>query len=1355
MAVEAANQHAAFRNLIPTTIELREIHNSQPLILLEGVDTEMMLTLRPLSENTKTSSESWDEFRIYSWTEDSSWVEHCRGQISAIVKNKSSSANEMCQSLTAVSATQDYVREIECACVTDVTSPRIYEDASKIGIEYGPCMTMLTDCRTGDGKAMATVRVPDTAATMPHQSESSLIVHPALLDNCIHVVWPLLGAGVNGVDSLYLPASVKKISVQLGLESQYHDLLRVYSKAAADTDPSERVFESIIVMNSDQMGNEPAITITDMVLVSLSDGQAIKEKIERTTCSKIRWEPSVDLLEPNEFQAHFRLEKASNNEVNDVKDLERASMYYIQRALEIVTGSEMPSLQTHHQKLYRLMVKQLEAAKAGNNQLLDTNWDALDDANRKTFLTSLRARSTSGEFTCKIGENLPQILLNTTDSLTIMLADGLLERYYRDLGPLRRNSAQAAEFIGKIAHGNPNLKILEIGAGTGGTTLPILEKLGGTSGHAPRFQDYVFTDISSGFFENAQEKLKAWSPLITFKRLNVEDDPIGQNFEPESFDLVVAALVLHATARISQTLHNVRRLLRPGGKLVLIEITTVRAQLFPFATLPGWWLGEPEFELRAVKDFLHLSELDGTVATKEAFREDGPLLTETQWHRMLKQSGFTGVDRSLHDYPGEAVHSNSVLISTASIKAEPSLGVAKDWIIVQSHESSRYSLSALKEQVKAIAGNVPLLVDLCHISNMNLKDCYCIFLDELECPILASISSEIYQAIQNLCTAAGVLWVVQGAQGDSSVSPDSGLAIGLTRSIRSEDPAIRLVTLDLDSKEKLSPSRTSEVIATVCRAAFIQEGSALLQPVAEESEFLERGGILHIPRVVQDLGMNDRIEKLTENLVPAEQTSFEPHRAVSLRIGCVGLLDSFYFDHDDHLESSLGPDEVEIQIKAAGLNFRDVMTALGKLPERGIGFDCAGVVTAVGSEVLDLGVGDRVCALSPGAFGTIMRCAAACAVKIPESTEFKTAASLPVVYTTVYHSLINLASLCKGDSILIHAAAGGVGQAAIMLAQSIGAEIFATVGNAQKEELLMTRYGIPKDHIFFSRDTSFEDGIASITSGRGVDVVLSSTSGDIRRATWRSLAHFGRFIDVGKTDILANNRLDMEPFHHNRSYAAIDVRAIALERPLLMKELLAKCVKLHAEGIFKIIEPITIFSYSQIEAAFRKMQGGDNMGKIVLIPEIREPIKVCDYVISSSKGLHLTTFQIMPQKTVMSTLSADASYLLTGGSGGLSVSFARWFAEHGAKYIILASRSGVADADMAKMIKAFQTKGVMIIPFKCDVTDPHQVNELAGPKLSHIPPIKGVIHGAFVNKVSDSPDFSSPWDHLHLPYHSS
>lgn len=157
----------------------------------------------------------------------------------------------------------------------------------------------------------------------------------------------------------------------------------------------------------------------------------------------------------------------------------------------------------------------------------------------------------------------------------------------------------------------------------------------------------------------------------------------------------------------------------------------------------------------------------------------------------------------------------------------------------------------------------------------------------------------------------------------------------------------------------------------------------------------------------------------------------------------------------------------------------------------------------------------------------------------------------------------------------------------------------------------MSTYGIPEDHIFFSRDTSFEDGIRHLTNKRGVDVALNSLSGEALRATWRCLAHFGRFIEIGKTDILANNRLEMLPFLDNRTYAAVDLLALSYEKPSLMKDLLHKSIELYREGVFRPVSPITTFPYSQMEAAFRTMQAGNSIGKIVLTPQPGDRIKVC------------------------------------------------------------------------------------------------------------------------------------------------
>lgn len=547
------------------------------------------------------------------------------------------------------------------------------------------------------------------------------------------------------------------------------------------------------------------------------------------------------------------------------------------------------------------------------------------------------------------------------------------------------------------------------------------------------------------------------------------------------------------------------------------------------------------------------------------------------------------------------------MLSTATgIAVEPSV-ISKDIVIVQSQQSSRLSLDTLLGRLLAYTGRAPRIVNLKELARMDVKDSHCIFLDELVQPMIAQLSAADFYAVQKLCSAPGILWVVQGAQVQSS-TPESAMAIGLARCIRSENPSIKLVTLDLDETRQLSATLTSEVIANLYRTVFITKNGNTQESL--DMEYLERGGRLYIPRIVDDKNMENFVQRTTRNLIPESQTYLEDNRALALKIQNPGFLDSLCFVDIDSIGSPLKPDEVEIEVKAAALNFRDVLVALGQVTMDPLGTDCAGIVTAIGSNVSDLALGDRVCACSLGALSTRFRCASSSVVVIPENTDFSVAASLPTICCTAYHSLVNIAGLCAGESILIHAAAGGVGQVAIMLSQSIGAEIYATVGSAGKKQLLMSRYGIQGDHIFFSRDLSFEDGIMTKTNKRGVDVILNSLSGEALRASWRCLAPFGRFVEIGKKDILANNSLGMEPFIHNRSYAAVNLLGIISGKPRQMKKLLLEVIKLHSDGVFKPVSSITTFPLSDVEKAFRTMASGEIIGKIVLLPQIGDRVKV-------------------------------------------------------------------------------------------------------------------------------------------------
>ena len=563
------------------------------------------------------------------------------------------------------------------------------------------------------------------------------------------------------------------------------------------------------------------------------------------------------------------------------------------------------------------------------------------------------------------------------------------------------------------------------------------------------------------------------------------------------------------------------------------------------------------------------------------------------------------------------MHSHSVILSTAKdIERLP--GISKDLVIIHSHQSTRFSLDVLVESLRIVTGQVPKITSLGEISDLDLSDSHCIFLDELVEPMLADISATNFRAIQNLCTAQIILWTIQGGQLESS-TPEASLAIGLARSIRSENPDIRLITVDFDEKQKLSASRTSELIANIYRASITTDHSRGTK--LPEMEYLERNGCLYIPRIVQDPIVDPCIQKVMHKSVPEYQNYQEDSRALTLKIQIPGALDSFYFAdvNDDGVSGLLKPNEIEIQIKASALNFRDSMAILGTIPFNFVGSDCAGIVTAVGSNVSDLSVGDRVYGLvAGGSFSTRLRHAASTFVKMPENLGFDESASLSTAFTTAYHSVVNVARLCRGESILIHEAAGGVGQAAIMLAKLVGAEIYVTVGSIREKDLIISRYNICEDHIFYSRDASFEDGIMHITGQRGVDVALNSLLGDALLATWRCLTRFGRFVELDRRDFEADNRLEMGQLVQNRTYAGVDLQALIQEKPFLVKEILHNVSDLHSKGDLKPAYPLAIFPYSKIETAFHTMQSGESMGKIILMPEFKDRFKVGSTVFPSA-----------------------------------------------------------------------------------------------------------------------------------------
>lgn len=417
----------------------------------------------------------------------------------------------------------------------------------------------------------------------------------------------------------------------------------------------------------------------------------------------------------------------------------------------------------------------------------------------------------------------------------------------------------------------------------------------------------------------------------------------------------------------------------------------------------------------------------------------------------------------------------------------------------------------------------------------------------------------------------------------------------------------------------------------------------------------------------------------------------------------------------------LAAGQIEVEVQATGLNFRDVMYALGLLSDEAIengfagptlGFEFAGTVSRTSGDGDGFRTGDQVVGFGPSSFGNRVVTQAAAIALIPPDISFEAAATIPSTFFTVYYALHHLARLQPGEKVLIHGAAGGVGIAAVQVAKWIGAEIYATAGSDEKRDFLRL---LGVDHIFDSRSLGFADQIMVHTTGQGVDVVLNSLAGEAINRNFQVLKPFGRFLELGKRDFYENTRIGLRPFRNNISYFGIDADQLMLVHPDLTRRLFAEIMGLFADGVFHPL-PYHSFEAEDIVDAFRYMQQARQIGKIV---------------ITYRHGINRVHLPAPAQRQSLQ-LDAEASYLVTGGLQGFGLRTAEWLASKGARQLILISRSGAASDQARAAIDQLESRGVRVYAAACDVTRRDALAALLAETARTLPPLKGIVHAATV-----------------------
>jgi NADPH:quinone reductase-like Zn-dependent oxidoreductase/SAM-dependent methyltransferase len=1233
------------------------------------------------------------------------------------------------------STSDEFIEEATRNSHIKLNPEQLYQELKSLGIDYTGPFQGQVHIQASKSASVCRMKIPDVQAIMPLNHQQPHCIHPATLDICFQAVFSAMKVG-DHLHGTFVLAGLDELEISSEIPSRPGEDLSVATSLRVH---GHSKYSADLVVSTSESTPEVLLRIKGLVFARTS-GPSTQSASERAVgeslCHRLQWSLDPACAEPRSIVQRCDLHSSDTSGAGRASVFEEYCRAIIKSTLAKLSAEDEGKITGHFVHLLRWM----KARSAGSHEPLELN-ESLD---RK-----VKSLGIHGEVMVDMAPLLPGILRGEVDPLEMLLQNEKLHRLYNYVNNDKCND-QLASYVKLLQFKTPNLRILEIGAGTASTSMPILEALYSNQAvpGQPRQESYTFTDISPAFFHNAENKLAKFQDSVEFKRLDIEIPPEEQGFELGSYDLIIASNVLHATSKLNTTLRNVRSLLKPTGRLALVEIVAPKLYFgMIYGTLPGWWLGATEG------------------------RQDTPTLETAGWQGALSRCGFSGVDVEMRDYASLEDHELSVIISSASTHPElsdfgqqdqsssdssmsptPTTSQASSELdafpksLVDSAEDSQQTILVISgSEESSIADHVVQLLQSANPSVQATKTTLAdakraeyqlaVVLLETIHPFLATCSeSEWEQVRQILCGVGGVLWVSCGGAVEAT-NPLQSLIVGLTRCLRSEDHYNKIITLDLEPTAALAPKVAEQIVRVFDHAFGPDTPQSSNLP---EFEYAIRGGEILIPRLVNDVHINEYVKDTASAFHPREEQGLQSGRALSLNIREPGLLDTFYWADSERHSQRLGAEQVRVELQYVSLNFKDVMTAMGQLDGyTALLLEGSGRVVEVGEALRDqYSIGDSVYAVETDGLATTSVFDKWNVFDIPKDLPMEVATAAPIAYATALYSLRNAANLQEGESILIHCGAGAVGQAAIALAQHFKAcRIFVTVGNEEKRAFIRERFGIADDDIFSSRDLEFSNQIPRRTSGQGVDVVLNSLSGEALQKSCSLLAPFGRFVEIGKKDLISDARLEMGCLEKNVSFMTVDLTLLAKLKPAVHQALFHAVFDLISRDEVKVLSPIKVNSVSDLGASVRLMQTGKHMGKLLLKLDFEMVIPVRQsYIENVEDPFADSGLQVQPRQPPAPELKGDCSYLVIGGTGGLGKAILKHLVGLGAKRIVTLSRTGSDSQSMTDLVDEMLAVGVEVVVCKGSVTD--EATLVSIKQQANRFPIRGIVQGAMVLQAS-------------------
>jgi NADPH:quinone reductase-like Zn-dependent oxidoreductase/NAD(P)-dependent dehydrogenase (short-subunit alcohol dehydrogenase family)/SAM-dependent methyltransferase/acyl carrier protein len=1291
MAVEAAkrvHQESPISATI-TGYSLRRVDVKAALRVPED-DTgiEVILSMDLGSSATPKTLE-WTKFTIVSVTRDSSkWTEHCTGQVkveTGLTVNMNSIGTEMDARTTDISAW--------------------YNRFAEIGIGYGPAFQVLSDVRADPHKntATATVQLDRTVATI-EGGESIYPVHPITLDAAFQLgLISCYGGQLERANTAFVPVHISHMRLNATEAGPSHGTITAQGRTQG--------LRSAYVRSQvcDANGNL-IVEVDTLRCISYKESKSAKQLASaipfNSPFARLSWKP--DLRKLSNEQARSLFPPPSENKAGQM-GLETADMIcclvvaeiYKQLGNDMATWPHSKGELGHWLSWIRKCVEEderpnmVEARQLPSNERCHLLQSLYEEAGDKPEARAAKA----------LHENIMDILHERKTGIDVLVSEGLLTALYEVGHMVAGSHPQLYNLLDSMGHANPNLRILEIGGGTGAATRVAMKALSGPNG-IKRYADYTFTDVSAGFITFAKDFMSEYHD-IHYSVLDIDTNPLEHGYKPE-YDVVIACEAIHATPNMDKTLSNCRSLLKPGGKLVLVE--TVRMRVLAgllYGTLTGYWLGASDD------------------------RTEGPFMNVETWDSRLRSAGFSGTDIVLDDYDYPHV-TTSVLVSTrleghADTNGVNDLGNGSTQIYLLHDDKGAppllQEISTALERRGAVVNIAPINETS---GDINSSSRVVVFLGPQN--DLFEADDSRFGLFQRLVRGShSMVWVTSSGI-IRGRDPRGAFMIGLLRVIATENPAGRFLSIDLDSQN--FDTRDEALVRSIV------DVEASLQHEEPDQhydhEYVWQDGALWISRFVPDAELNtyaDNPESM--GMQETDIASLAGQGPLRASFETAGLLSSLYFRPYTELLNSVQDDYIDVKVAAVGLNWKDLALVTGKFDgvSNDLSSEYAGVITKVGANVTELSVGDRVYGVGRGHFGNYTRVPAAFACKLQPGDNSVEMATMPLVYMTAVYALEHIAHLRRGQKILIQSATGGLGLAAIQLARYKHADIFVTAGTTDKMDFLKNSMGFQVDRVFASRDPVALAQASRETGKNGFDVILCTASGgDLLHASLAALAPMGHLIDLSRVDVIESRDIGLEVFQRNASLTSFDLNLVLDNDTELGSQLMKTVDELYRAGSIGPIHPSTVCDITHLDEVMLRFSKGTHIGKHVI--SFENP----DSTIKLTKQPPRTSFD------------PSARYVVVGGFGGLGRAIILWMVERGARSFIVFSRRGVRTPEARILVRDLAARGIHLDVVPCDVSSQSEVEE-AFKKVSEAShPIKGVIHAAlFLSDLSFDKLTAAKW----------